>query len=229
MPWTAIAAGIGALASGMGQHRANQTNVKLARERMAFEDSQAARQMAFQERMSGTEVQRRMEDLRKAGINPILAGGYAASSPSGAAGSGAQASVGSVVPENIGSSAIAAMTARKSLQLLDAQVDKARADAGIAREQGQVALMDRIRRNAEHGFYFNGDGSPRGPLRTLLQRQYDSAIANSARDVSQAEMLRLSVPEQRAIASMFDQKHGDALAGFQRILPLLLMLNRARK
>ena len=51
------------------------------------------RQMDFQERMAGSQYQRGMRDMRKAGLNPLLAykqGG--AASPAGAAGSGAAAS-----------------------------------------------------------------------------------------------------------------------------------------
>ncbi len=70
----AIGAAVPAIASFFGQRSANKQNVKLARE-----------QMAFQERMSSTAVQRQMADLKKAGINPILAAGGGASSPGGAA------------------------------------------------------------------------------------------------------------------------------------------------
>ena len=71
--WQAIAT-LGAAA--LGAHSQRQTNKKqiaLSRE-----------QMAFQERMANTAHQRQMEDLRLAGLNPLMAsklGG--ASSPSG--------------------------------------------------------------------------------------------------------------------------------------------------
>ncbi len=132
---TAGGAIAGGIMSGRGQDRANRANERIARENRAF-----------QERMSSTAVQRRMADLKMAGINPILAGKYDASTPAGAMAT--MQNVGAARVEGAqkgGAAALAIAMARAQIQQVEAgtALKKAQADAlgGVA---GVGALAKRV-------------------------------------------------------------------------------------
>jgi len=74
--------------SFIGQQQTNQKNWDIANAANAASAEQAARQMDFQERMRSTQYQTAVEDMKNAGLNPMLAysqGG--AGTPTGAMGS----------------------------------------------------------------------------------------------------------------------------------------------
>ena len=133
MGWGAAVAGIaGGLAGAFGQSSANRQNWKIAK-----------KQMEFQERMSNTAVQRRMADLKKAGINPILAyrqGG--ASTPGGQ--TAVMQNVGAGVSQMV-SGALGAVRMKEEIQNLRAQRAVINNDALL---KMQDAMLKRLMVNA---------------------------------------------------------------------------------
>lgn len=142
-PWMAAATIGGSLASGLlgksGQESANATNMALAREQREWQAEQNAKAMdfsadqadvnrQFQERMSSSAYQRSMQDMKKAGLNPMLAamkGGASTpggSSASGVTSSGAKAEVKSTM-EQMANSALHMTTQLANIKKIQAETE----------------------------------------------------------------------------------------------------------
>lgn len=214
---------ISGIAGFFGARQTNKVNQREADKNRAFQAGQATDQMAFQERMRNTEWQAGVNDMIAAGINPAVA--YArggASAPSGAAAGGSQAApavdaVGSGV-----SSAMAMLAQRKQFEMMDATIRKTQMEGDKVNMEADVAANEARMSNARLAYYFT-DGKPTEALQKLLDAEFNQTQASSARSVSDAQLSQFSVPEQRAIAGLFETV-GATGKGLQAILPLLTTL-----
>jgi len=111
-----IGGALGGVLGFIGQQQTNQKNWDIAQAANQASAEQAARQMEFQERMRDTQYQTAVEDMKKAGLNPMLAyqqGG--AGTPSGA--------MGQVSTAKVGNSLGAGVAGYQAMQLNNAEVE----------------------------------------------------------------------------------------------------------
>lgn len=125
---------------GQKQRGFNSTQAAINRN---FNMAEALKNREFQERMSNTAIQRRMADMKKAGINPILAARFDASTPTGSSATGSAAS--STVPGSAKGSASMPSTAKANIQGWEFQNEMLAMIQGASSAVGMVKDLQQAR------------------------------------------------------------------------------------
>lgn len=178
---------VGGILGYVGAREANATNIKNQDAANNTNIAEAQKNRDWQEKQSNTEVQRRMADLKSAGVNPLLAGKDAASSGSGGAATAAATHV-----EN--ELAGAASTARDAFN--NAQERKRLAlELGLGEEQKKLLKEQQFKTRQEAKAL--GLEAAKGDIATSLYEKFKNMFNSSAKGIKDNKTYRENLENKK--------------------------------
>jgi len=144
----AIFSGLAGLFGGLNQNSANKDMMD---QQNQFNASEAQKNRAWQEGMSNTAYRRAMDDMRAAGLNPMLAyqqGG--ASSPGGATASGQAARMEDAIGRGV-NSAVETRRLKKEIDQVDSstKLNEAMGEAQMAQAKAATTTAKKVEKEVE--------------------------------------------------------------------------------
>jgi hypothetical protein len=200
---------IGGVLGFVGQQQTNQKNWDIAQasnaasaeqaaQQMDFQADQAKKQMEFQERTRADQYQTAVQDMMKAGLNPMLAysqGG--AGSLSGAAGSGAMGNITTPKMENTLASAVQGY---QSMSMNDADINLKRATTTGTAAQTLKTEADTIKTAADIGYVLQNTKQNTQQTRnleeTLLKLQQEILNLRASQGLTTAQTAKTKEEEK---------------------------------
>lgn len=248
--WGWLAWAVPAVLGALGSERANDSREENAESTNAFNAQQAAisrefssqeaeKNRAFQEQMSNSAMVRGVQDMKNAGLNPMLAysqGG--ASTPSGAMPSSAQAAgVTPEVEDSIGKGISTALAFRQQ----QAQIQNVEAQTDLTRAQRDNVSQDTINKGTENSRLVAAIDNVKASTTQIMaaaselgvrEEVHRATIEKAMQEIKEsyaredltrvrAVLEKLNIAEARAMEKFFKSDIGEE-AGFGRAIGTIL-------